>query len=214
MMHHLKDEIKFYIATMSLQLQRNIFGSPANKGNVLTKADAENLFNTWVLNPRLQLHMRQVAHLMRTWAAEKEQLDDAGQWQWEMAGLLHDADWDQWPDQHCKKIIEELEQRNVDPAIIHAIASHGPNHFGVEPVTNMDKMLYAFDELSGLIHAYSLMRPGGYEGMELKGVKKRLKEKSFAANVSREEIEDACNRAGIALDELILFIISKQIMVQ
>ncbi|MBS1752992.1 MAG: hydrolase [Ferruginibacter sp.] len=199
---------------MSLQLQRNIFGSPANKGNVLTKADAENLFNTWVLNPRLQLHMRQVAHLMRTWAAEKEQLDDAGQWQWEMAGLLHDADWDQWPDQHCKKIIEELEQRNVDPAIIHAIASHGPNHFGVEPVTNMDKMLYAFDELSGLIHAYSLMRPGGYEGMELKGVKKRLKEKSFAANVSREEIEDACNRAGIALDELILFIISKQIMVQ
>lgn len=214
MMHHLKDEIKFYIATMSLQLQRNIFGSPANKGNVLTKADAENLFNTWVLNPRLQLHMRQVAHLMRTWAAEKEQLDDAGQWQWEMAGLLHDADWDQWPDQHCKKIIEELEQRNVDPAIIHAIASHGPNHFGVEPVTNMDKMLYAFDELSGLIHAYSLMRPGGYEGMELKGVKKRLKEKSFAANVSREEIEDACNRAGIALDELILFIISKQIQVQ
>lgn len=214
MMHHLKDEIKFYIATMSLQLQRNIFGSPANKGNVLTKADAENLFNTWVLNPRLQLHMRQVAHLMRTWAAEKEQLDDAGQWQWEMAGLLHDADWDQWPDQHCKKIIEELEQRNVDPAIIHAIASHGPNHFGVEPVTNMDKMLYAFDELSGLIHAYSLMRPGGYEGMELKGVKKRLKEKSFAANVSREEIEDACNLAGIALDELILFIISKQIQVQ
>lgn len=214
MMHHLKDEIKFYIATMSLQLQRNIFGSPANKGNVLTKADAENLFNTWVLNPRLQLHMRQVAHLMRTWAAEKEQLDDAGQWQWEMAGLLHDADWDQWPDQHCKKIIEELEQRNVDPAIIHAIASHGPNHFGVEPVTNMDKMLYAFDELSGLIHAYSLMRPGGYEGMELKGVKKRLKEKSFAANVSREEIEDACKRAGIALDELILFIISKQIQVQ
>lgn len=199
---------------MSLQLHRNIFGNPANKGNVLTRAEAENLFNAWVLNPRLQLHMKQVAHLMQTWAAEKEQLDETGQWQWEMAGLLHDADWDQWPDQHCKKIIEELEQRNIDPDIIHAIASHGPNHFGVEPVTKMDKMLYAFDELSGLIHAYALMRPGGYDGMELKGVKKRLKEKSFAANVSREEIEDACNRAGIALDELILFIISKQIMVQ
>lgn len=204
----------FYIACMSLQLHRNVFGNPANKGNVLTRAEAENLFNAWVLNPRLQLHMKQVAQLMRLWAAEKEQLDEAGQWQWEMAGLLHDADWDQWPDQHCKKIIEELEQRNIDPDIIHAIASHGPNHFGVEPVTIMDKMLYAFDELSGLIHAYSLMRPGGYEGMELKGVKKRLKEKSFAANVSREEIDDACNRAGIALDELILFIISKQIQVQ
>ena len=195
---------------MSLLLNRNVFGDPSNKGNNLSRTDAENLFHAWVLNPRLQLHMKQVAHLMKSWATEREQLDDAGQWQWEMAGLLHDADWDQWPDQHCKKIIEELEQRKVDPDIIHAIASHGPNHFGVEPVTNMDKMLFAFDELSGLVHAYSLMRPGGYDGMELKGVKKRLKEKSFAANVSRDEIDDACNRAGIPLDEVILFIIAKQ----
>jgi predicted hydrolase (HD superfamily) len=127
-----------------------------------------------------------------------------------MAGLLHDADWDQWPELHCKKIIEELEHRNIDPEIIHAIASHGPNHFGVAPETNMDKMLYAFDELSGLIHAYSLMRPAGYDEMELKGVKKRLKEKSFAANVSREEINDACARAGLSLDEVIGFIISHQ----
>lgn len=67
----------------------------------------------------------------------------------------YDADWDQWPDQHCKKIIEELEARQVEPEIIHAIASHGPNYFGVEPESRMDKMLYAFDELSGLIHAYS-----------------------------------------------------------
>lgn len=199
---------------MSLLLNRNIFGEPANKGNVLTKAEAENLFNAWVLNPRLQLHMKQVAHLMKTWAVEKEQLDESGQWQWEMAGLLHDADWDQWPDQHCKKIIEELEQRKVDPDIIHAIASHGPNYFGVEPVTNMDKMLFAFDELSGLIHAYSLMRPGGYDGMELKGVKKRLKDKSFAANVSRDEIDDACSRADTTIEELIAFIISNQGVVQ
>jgi len=147
---------------------------------------------------------------MKSWAAERENGDEQEQWRWEMAGLLHDADWDQWPEQHCKKIIEELEKRNVDPEIIHAIASHGPNHFGVEPATQMDKMLFAFDELSGLIHAYSLMRPGGYDGMELKGVKKRLKEKSFAANVSRDEIDDACKRAGISLDELINFIIAKQ----
>ena len=127
-----------------------------------------------------------------------------------MAGLLHDADWDQWPEEHCNKIIMELEARNVDPDIIHAIASHGPNYFGVEPVTKMDKMLYAFDELSGLIHAYSLMRPEGYKGMELKGVKKRLKEKSFAANVSREDIYDAGLRAGVDMDELIGFIILHQ----
>jgi len=162
------------------------------------------------LNDRLRLHMKQVSNLMKSWAAKIENLNEEDQWRWEMAGLLHDADWDQWPDQHCKKIVEELEQRNIDPEIIHAIASHGPNHFGVEPETKMDKMLYAFDELSGLIHAYSLMRPAGYEGMELKGVKKRLKEKSFAANVSREEIQDACNRAGVSLEEVIQFIIQHQ----
>jgi predicted hydrolase (HD superfamily) len=195
---------------MSLNLGRTQFGDTANTGNVLTREQAGELFNAWVLNPKLKTHMQQVAHLMKCWAAEKEGSDEAGQWRWEMAGLLHDADWDQWPDLHCKKIIEELEQRNIDPEIIRAIASHGHLHFGVEPVTNMDKMLYAFDELSGLVHAYSLMRPGGYLDMDVKGVKKRLKEKSFAANVSREDINDACERAGIALDELIAFIIPRQ----
>ncbi len=195
---------------MSLLLNRSTFGNEANKGNALSRAEAEALFNNWVINPRLQLHMKQVAQLMKSWAAEKEGLDEGGQWRWEMAGLLHDADWDQWPDLHCKKIIEELEFRQVDPEVIRAIASHGPLHFGVQPVTNMDKMLFAFDELSGLIHAYSLMRPGGYDGMDVKGVKKRLKEKSFAANVSREDINDACNRAGVALDDLIAFIIPRQ----
>ena len=195
---------------MSLQLNRTEFGNPANKGNVLTREEADTLFFDWVKNERLQLHMRQVAHLMKCWAAEKEGLDETGQWKWELAGLLHDADWDQWPEQHCKKIIEELETRNVDPEIIRAIASHGPNHFGVEPITRVDQMLYAFDELSGLVHAYSLMRPEGYAGMELKGVKKRFKEKSFAAGVNREEVMDALERAGLELDELILFIIAKQ----
>jgi predicted hydrolase (HD superfamily) len=195
---------------MSLQLNRNSFGDAVNKGHVLSREEATKLLDEWVLNDRLKLHMKQVAHLMKSWAKEKEQLNEADQWRWEMAGMLHDADWDQWPDQHCKKIIEELESRQVDPEIIRAIASHGPAHFGVEPETKMDKMLFAFDELSGLIHAYSLMRPGGYEGMELKGVKKRLKEKSFAANVSRDEINDALNRAGLTMDEMIEFIIKRQ----
>lgn len=195
---------------MSLLLNRNTFGDKVNNGNILSKEEANQLLNDWVKNDKLKLHMKQVAHLMKSWAADEEQLNETDQWRWEMAGLLHDADWDQWPEQHCKKIIEELETRNIDPEIIHAIASHGPNHFGVEPETKMDKMLYAFDELSGLIHAYSLMRPTKYEGMELKGVKKRFKEKYFAANVSREEIQDACNRAGVNLDEIILFIIEHQ----
>lgn len=195
---------------MSLQLGRRVFGNAANKGNLLTPKEASDIFSSWVLNPGLKLHMKQVAYLMRCWASEVKELDEHSQWAWELAGLLHDADWDQWPKQHCKKIIEELEKRNVDPEVIRAIASHGPAHFGVKPVTDMDKMLYAFDELSGFIHAYALVRPGGYEGMEMKGVKKRLKEKAFAANVSREEIYDACERADIELDALIEFIIPRQ----
>lgn len=195
---------------MSLLLNRSTFGNQANLGNTLSREEAEILFNEWVLNNRLKLHMRQVAYLMKCWADKKEQLTDADQWRWEMAGLLHDADWDQWPEQHCKKIIEELEARNIDPEVIRAIASHGPAHFGVEPETKMDKMLYAFDELSGLIHAYSLMRPEAYKNMDVKGVKKRLKDKAFAANVSREEILDACQRSGIQQEDLIGFIIERQ----
>lgn len=195
---------------MSLILNRTAFGDPANRGRVLTLEEAGQLLESWVLNDRLKLHMRQVGWLMRCWAREKEGLGEADQWRWELAGLLHDADWDQWPDQHCLKIILELEARQVDPEIIRAIASHGPTHFGVDPETAMDRMLYAFDELSGFVHAYSLMRPEGYEGMEVKGVKKRLKDKTFAAGVSREDIRDACDRAGISPDDLISFIIEKQ----
>lgn len=199
---------------MSLKLNRSVFGNEINHGNAPTTEEANNLLDDWVINERLKLHMRQVGHVMKSWAAKKEILDEKLQHHWYIAGLLHDADWDQWPDDHCRLIIEELERRNTDPEIIHAIASHGPNHFGVQPETKMDKMLYAIDELSGFIHAYSLMRPAGYEGMETKGVKKRLKDKTFAAGVSREEITDACERAGIDVDELIEFIIENQKLVK
>lgn len=198
------------MTTHDLNLGRTSFGDPSNKGNVLPLAEAEALLEDWVKNDRLKLHMQQVAHLMKAWAGERLQLQEEDQHKWYLAGLLHDADWDQWPEQHCRRIIEELEGRQVDPEIIHAIASHGPSYFGVEPVSAMDKMLYAFDELSGFTHAYSLMRPEGYGGMEVKGVKKRLKDKTFAAQVSREDIQDASNRAGVPVDELIQFVIKHQ----
>ena len=196
--------------SLSLALGRSVFGNISNRGNLIPRPEAEELLNSWVLNERLRLHMKQVAHLMECWATENEALNKEDIEKWFLAGLLHDADWDQWPEQHCKKIIEELESRNIDPEIIHAIASHGPSYFGVIPETKIDKMLYAFDELSGFVHAYSLMRPEGYQGMALKGVKKRLKDKTFAAGVSREDVSDACTRAEISLDDLINFIIEKQ----
>ncbi|PHX74204.1 MAG: hydrolase [Chitinophagaceae bacterium] len=193
-----------------LNLNRNTFGDEKNKGNLLTREVAFALLDDWVKNDRLKLHMFQVGGLMKAWAISSEQDDETLAWKWEMSGLLHDADWDQWPDQHCKKIIEYLESLNIDPEVLNAIASHGHIHFGVEPKTNMDKMLYAFDELSGLIHAYSLIRPTGYDGMDSKGVLKRLKEKTFASGVSRDDIQDACARAEITLEDLIRFIIQHQ----
>ena len=151
---------------------------------------------------------------MKAWAIEKEGLSESEARMWEQAGLLHDADWEKYPDDHCRIIIEELEKRKVDPAIIHCIASHGPRYFGVEPVSKMDKMIYAIDELSGFIHAAALIRPTGYEGLEVKSVLKRLKTPSFAAQVSREDIEDALSRLDLPLEELIQFIITHQKAVQ
>lgn len=194
----------------SMNLNRSDFGQPENAGNILTKEEALALLKDWVKNEKLIVHMQQVGHLMKNYAASIG-YDEKDQYRWYLAGLLHDADWEKWPDSHCRMIIEKLERRNIDPEIIRAIASHGPKYFGVEPVTEMDKMLYAFDELSGLVHAYSLMRPEGYSGMEVKGVKKRLKDKTFAAQVSREDIADAAGKAGIDQDILIEFVIKHQI---
>ena len=195
-------------------LGRNIFGDPSNAGNLIPIDEAHRLLNEWVPNERLRLHMKQVAAVMKAWAIEKENADEQTALKWELAGLLHDADWEKQPDDHCRIIIEELERRNIDPEVIHCIASHGPRYFGVEPENNMDKMIYAFDELSGFIHAAALIRPTRYEGMDVKSIQKKLKTLSFAAQVNRDDITDALSRIDVSLEELIDFIIRIQQGVQ
>ena len=147
---------------------------------------------------------------VKAWTIEKEEGDEQMALKWELAGLLHDADWEKFPDDHCRIIIEELERRDIDPDVIHCIASHGPGYFGVEPVNNMDKMIYAIDELSGFIHAASLIRPTGYEGLEVKSILKKLKTPSFAAQVNRDDITDALVRIDVPQETLIQFIIDHQ----
>ena len=154
--------------------------------------------------------MKQVAAVMKAWALEREGADALTADKWEQAGLLHDADWEKYPDSHCRVIIEKLEELQVDPEVLHCIASHGPKHFGVEPVSKMDKMIYVFDELSGFIHAAALVRPAGYDGMDVKSITKKLKTPSFAAQVSREDINDAIARIDVSLEEIIDFIIQHQ----
>ena len=196
---------------MAIQpLGRSSFGDPSNTGNLMQIEEAHQLLNDWVPNEKLRLHMKQVAAVMKAWAIEKENADEHTAMKWELAGLLHDADWEKYPEDHCRIIIEELERRNIDPEIIHCIASHGPGYFGVEPVSTMDKMIYAIDELSGFIHASALIRPTRYEGMDVKSVLKKLKTPSFAAQVNREDITDALSRIDVTLEELIPFIINHQ----
>lgn len=197
-----------------LALGRNNFGNPANKGNLLSQEEAHTLLNEWVPNERLRLHMRQVGAVMKAWALEKEGANGQTALKWELAGLLHDADWEQHPESHCRIIIEKLEALNIDPEVIHCIASHGPKYFGVEPETTMDKMIYVFDELSGFIHAAALIRPTRYEGMDVKGILKKLKTPSFAAQVSRDDINDAIARIDTPLETIIQFIIDHQKEVQ
>jgi predicted hydrolase (HD superfamily) len=191
-------------------LGRTEFGKAENKDNVIEEQEALNFLSSWVENERLRLHMKQVAAVMKAWALEREKLAETEAYKWWLAGLLHDADWEKYPDDHCRVIIEELEKRNIDPSIIQCIASHGPRHFGVEPTSAMDKMIYVFDELSGFIHAAALIRPTNYEGMDVKSVQKKLKTPAFAAQVSREDISDAIARIDTPLDEIINFIIEHQ----
>ena len=195
---------------MSHILGRSEFGDPKNVGNLMPIEEANKLLNDWVENERLRLHMKQVAAVMKVWAIEKENADELTAQKWELAGLLHDADWEKYPSDHCRIIIEELERRSIDPEVIHCIASHGPAYFGVEPKNNMDKMIYAFDELSGFIHAAALIRPMRYEGMDTKSVLKKLKTPSFAAQVNRNEINDAISRIDHSLEEIIEFIFTHQ----
>lgn len=191
-------------------LGRISFGDLKNSGNLISIEEANTLLHEWVPNERLRLHMKQVAAVMKAWALHKENADELTVLKWELAGLLHDADWEKHPDDHCRIIIEELEKRNIDPDVIQCIASHGPRYFGVEPVSSMDKMIYAIDELSGFVHASALIRPARYEGMDAKSVLKKLKTPSFAAQVSRDDITDALSRINVPIEVLIQFIIDHQ----
>jgi len=198
------------MTTTDLNLGRTSFGDPADTGNILSTEEAMDLLHSWVDNEKLRMHMKQVAAVMKAWAIEMEGASEEEAHKWWLAGLLHDADWEKHPESHCRMIIEELERRHIDPAIIRAIASHGPHYFGVEGETPMEKMIYLFDELSGFIHAAALIRPGQYEGMDVKSITKKLKTPAFAAQVSREDIADASQRAGVPVEEAISFIIAHQ----
>ncbi len=123
---------------------------------------------------------------------------------WRTVGMLHDIDFELYPEQHCVKAVEMLRELDVDEDVIHGVVSHGYGLCSdVEPVKYMEKVLFATDELTGLIGAAALMRPTGMEGMEVKSIKKKFKDKKFAAGCSREVISQGAEMMGMELGELI-----------
>ncbi|NMA66494.1 MAG: hydrolase [Clostridiaceae bacterium] len=124
---------------------------------------------------------------------------------WSIIGLVHDLDYEMYPDQHCQKVKKILEEENWPQDYIRAIQSHGWKLCSdVEPVEKMEKVLYTIDELTGLINATALMRPSkSILDTEVKSVKKKWKQKGFAAGVNREVIEDGLNMLGMERDEVI-----------
>ena len=124
---------------------------------------------------------------------------------WGIVGLLHDLDFEQYPQEHCKKSQEIMKEKGIDEKIIHATASHGYGlTVDIKPEHEMEKILYATDELTGLIGAVALMRPSkSVQDMELKSVKKKFKNEKFAAGCSRKVIEDGAEMLGWDLDKLI-----------
>ena len=152
-------------------------------------------------------HAYTVEAVMRWFADESGQDADY----WGIVGLLHDIDFEQYPDEHCIKAPELLREAGVGEDMIHAICSHGygitvgcGKTIDVEPTLKMEKVLYAVDELTGLIWAAALMRPSkSTKDMELKSLKKKYKSKSFAEGCSREVIERGAIQLGWDLDELL-----------
>ena len=124
---------------------------------------------------------------------------------WGIVGLLHDLDFEQYPEQHCIKEQEIMRERGIDERIIHATASHGYNlTVDIKPEHEMEKVLYATDELTGLIGAVAIMRPSkSVQDLEVKSVKKKYKNEKFAAGCSRKVIEDGAEMLGWELDKLI-----------
>ena len=124
---------------------------------------------------------------------------------WGVVGLLHDIDYEMYPEQHCKKCVELLSAADVDETVIRAITSHGYGLCSdVEPLCAMEKVLYAIDELTGLINAAAIMRPSrSVMDIELKSVKKKYKDKAFAAGVDRAVIQNGCDMLEMPLDEVI-----------
>ena len=171
----------------------------------LSRPEAWSLFCEWTESPSLRKHVLAVEAAMRAYArrfGEDEEL-------WGLTGLLHDLDYERYPDLdtgHPRKALELFEQKEYPQELIDAVAGHAP-FLGVPRETRLAQTLYAVDELTGFIAACALVRPTGIEGMTPKSVKKKLKQPSFAAGVNRDEVREAAEDLEVEFDDHIELLI-------
>lgn len=169
----------------------------------LTRAQALTLLQKYNKEPFHIQHGLTVEGVMRWFANELGYGEEADFWA--MCGLLHDVDFEMYPEEHCKKAPELLAEVNAEEALVHAVCSHAYGQCcDVEPIHQMEKVMFAVDELTGLIGAAARMRPSkSVIDMELSSLKKKFKDKKFAAGCSRDVIKDGADRLGWTLDEVL-----------
>ena len=169
----------------------------------MTRAQAWDLLTKYNQEPFHLRHAITVEHVMG-WFADKLGYGAEKEF-WSLVGLLHDLDYERWPEEHCLKSQELMREAGVDESVIRSTASHGWGHrVDIRPEHEMERVLYAVDELTGLIGAAALMRPSkSVSDMELKSLKKKFKDKKFAAGCSRDIIAKGAELLGWDLDKLL-----------
>jgi putative nucleotidyltransferase with HDIG domain len=175
----------------------------------ISREEAWSLLTDWVQSPSLRRHCLAVSAAMAAYAQQGGHDIEL----WEVTGVLHDADYERFPDMddtqrgHPRTIIAELRRRDAPPQMVHAIAAHA-EFLGVAPESAIDHTLLAVDELCGFLVACAQVRPQGIHGLTPKSVKKKLKQPSFAAAVSRDDVRAGAEHLEVDFDEHVAFVIA------
>lgn len=171
---------------------------------MLTREQAWEHLTDWTHTDSLRGHARAVEVVMRA-AALRYGAGESDVERWGIAGMLHDADYEQWPQEHPKRIVAWLRERDEND-VAHAVSAHYTK-WGVAHESALDRALLACDELTGFVGACARVRPDGIRTLTVKSVKKKLKDKRFAAGVERDEVNAGAEALGVDLGDHIQFVI-------
>ena len=165
--------------------------------NLPTREEAQKLLEEHVKDDYQRMHVKMVSAALEMYAKEYGEDPEL----WYITGILHDLDYFEYPEEHPDRALEWFREWEYPEELIHAVAAHNWKHTGVQPESRLAAALIACDELSGFLYAYSLMRPQGWEGMKPSSVRKKFKEKTFAAKIDRDDISFGIEKLGVDFSE-------------